>query len=144
MICNIRNRFSKRFFYFPFSLSLNKVNTMKYLAFFCLFLCLACDDADDNNPCTDEIVPGLHVEVKDATTSAVLTDGVEVTVSDGEYEETLNLVGEAFEGADERSANYIITVTKAGYIPFSSSTVAVPQNSCHVITIPVTVQLQPE
>lgn len=106
----------------------------------------SCSDDDDQvnaAPCTDVVTPGLEITVKDGGTT--LTNGITVTATDGDYIEQLNPSEETgiFKGADEREGNYIITVTGDGYQPYTSETITVTSDECHVITQEVTVNLAP-
>lgn len=119
-----------------------------------LFLCLMpllmanqCNDDDDNQiNCTQEARAGLNVTVVDAVTHAVLTDGVAVFAMDGMYSETLELIpgSDVFSGAWEREGNYIVTVMKSGYQTYTSETIKVGADVCHVIPHNLTVQLAPQ
>lgn len=111
-------------------------------------LLFACSDDDGAKDviCTEEFVAGLVVTVKDADTGEVLEDGVVVTATDGNYTEDLETIPQTtgFYGAYERRGNYIITVAKKGYADYTSDTIEVDADRCHVITEQVTVELQPE
>lgn len=122
---------------------------MKKILLFLSIIAVSCNSNDDsNNPtnCTEEFVYGLHVNVKDAVTDAVLQEGVSVQAVDGSYAETLETVESipVFLGAGERIGNYIVTVSKAGYQTFTSPVVAVTADECHVLTQTLNVALQPE
>ncbi len=108
----------------------------------------SCSTNDDNNDpinCTEVLVAGLSVTVKDDTTDAILTDGVLAIATDGSYTETLeNLEGnQVFLGAWERAGNYILTVSKQGYQTFASNAIRVTEDECHVITAEVEIRLRP-
>lgn len=107
------------------------------------FSCSDDDDQVNNTPCTDVVVPGLNVTVKDG--GITLTSGVTVTATDGEYIEQLVLSTDQnqYLGAWERGGDYIITVTGEGYQPYTSETITVTSDECHVITEEVTVNLSP-
>src|SRR5690606_41681889 len=64
----------------------------------------------------DEVIAGVNVKVKDASTGAYLSDGVSVTVQDGDYSELLDLIQDSdpatFSGAWERPGTYTIIVQK--------------------------------
>jgi hypothetical protein len=124
---------------------LGKTNAMKkYLALAILFLCLSCDDQDDNFPCSGPSVAGLQVLVRNDITDEILTAGVTVVAADQQFEETLVLANDYFLGAYDRQANFILTVTKAGYQTYTSGNIAVYKPGCHSVTTQVTVDLVPE
>jgi hypothetical protein len=115
------------------------------LCFVPMLMATTCEDDDDNlkSPCTDGLVYGLNVTVKDAATGAVLTDGVEVVAADGASEENLELLTSAtvFSGAPENPGSYVITVTKAGYQTYVTQPVVVTSDACHVIPKNITIEL---
>ncbi|UOK43080.1 MULTISPECIES: hypothetical protein [Flavobacterium] len=112
-----------------------------------LLMASSCNDHDDNQVnCTQEARAGLNVTVQDAVTHAVLTEDVAVFVTDGPYYETLKLFPgtDVFSGAWERKGNYLLTVSKEGYQTYTSETITVGADVCHVIPQIITVQLIPE
>ncbi|PKA83030.1 hypothetical protein ATE92_1176 [Ulvibacter sp. MAR_2010_11] len=123
---------------------------MRQLSFL-LILAVICSCNKNNNDdgaifCTEEFVYGLQVTVRDANTSAVLTAGeVTVTVTDGNYSETLEFFDTVFLGAGERAGNYIITISGSNYQTFNSNTVTVSrtEDDCHVITEVLAFTVQP-
>ncbi|MBD3582041.1 carboxypeptidase-like regulatory domain-containing protein [Flavobacterium selenitireducens] len=123
------------------------------LILFCFPLLMAatCEDEDDtrflDDNCTDEVVAGLNVKVKDFSTGAYLSDGVSVTAQDGDYSEVLDLIPSSepptFSGAWERPGTYTIIVQKSGYGTFQSNAFPVTQNPCHVNPRDFTFELTP-
>ncbi|HSD15471.1 MAG TPA: carboxypeptidase-like regulatory domain-containing protein [Flavobacterium sp.] len=120
-----------------------------------LLLCLMpllmanqCNDDDDGHQvnCTEEARAGLNVTVMDAATHTVLTEGVVVVATEGTYSETLELIpgSDVFSGAWERQGNYMLTVTKSGYQTYTSETITVDADVCHVIPQSIMVHLIPE
>lgn len=109
-------------------------------------LATTCDD-DDQIICTQEAKAGLNITVKDAVSNEILSTGVSVVAQDGMYTETLEaLAGDnqtVFIGAWERQGTYIVTVSKEGYQTFTSSSIQVTADECHVIPQLLTVELQP-
>lgn len=107
-----------------------------------------CHDDDDNNQinCTEEARAGLNVTVMDAVTHAVLTEGVTVVATEGTYSETLEFFPgtDVFSGAWERKGDYILTVTKAGYQNYTSETITVESDVCHVIPQNIMAHIIPE
>jgi hypothetical protein len=112
-----------------------------------LLLATQCNEDDDGIVCTEEARAGLNITIKDAITNAYLNEGVSVVATDGSYSETLESFDSAepvFSGAYEREGNYTITVSKTGYITFTSEVVSVTSDVCHVIPQQRTILLQPE
>ena len=108
-------------------------------------LSYACSDDDDNKkPCTNVYTVGIVVSVSDVTTANVLSNGITVTATDGDYVEELELLPQTnkFYGAYERAGSYTITVSGTGYQP-KTTTVTVTADECHVITQNVDIALQP-
>lgn len=121
----------------------------KFLIILCMmpFLMAShCNHDDDQINCTMEARAGLNITVKDATTDAILTEGVTVQASEGVYTETLeNVTGSGvFSGAWERRGNYIVTVSKEGYGTYVSERIVVDADFCHVIPESRTFELLPE
>ena len=112
-----------------------------------LLIVTSCESDNEEINCTLEAVAGLNIVVKDATTMAVLHEGVTVVAQDDVYMETLEkFVGADFAnfaGAWERSGTYIVTVSKDGYQTFVSEPIVVGQDVCHVIPAQMEVLLQP-
>lgn len=123
---------------------------MKKIMLFLSILAISCNSNDDNDGqtnCTDVFMYGLNVTVKDAVTDVTLQEGVLVKAVDGSYEETLQVEenpSAVFVGAGERAGSYVLTVSKAGYQTFTSQTITLTADECHVIGQEITVELQPE
>lgn len=114
------------------------------LCFMPFLMANQCNDDDDNQiNCTQEARAGLNVTVEDAVTHLVLTEDVVVVATDGAYSEMLELIpgSDVFSGAWERQGTYVLTVTKSGYQTYTSETITVGVDVCHVIPQSVTVQL---
>lgn len=121
-----------------------------------LFACMApflmatmCEDADDNIPCTLEVLPGLTVEFKDAVTGQPLYYGFNsLNYADGENVGYLRLVQGSeppvFQGAMETPGTYILTINRVGYQPYVSEPITVTKDECHVINQYVVIELQPQ
>jgi hypothetical protein len=117
------------------------------IAFFPFLMATQCEKEDNGIACTEEARAGLNITIKDAVTNAFLSEGVSVIATDGSYSETLVSFGgvePVFSGAYEREGNYIITVSKAGYVSYTSEIISVTSDVCHVIPQQRTVLLQPE
>ncbi len=119
------------------------------MKFFYLFLLtsllLHCKSSDDSIVCTLEFVYGINVIVKDASTQNSITENINVSITDGNYQETLLLVpnSDTFVGAGERAGNYTITITAVNYHDFTSDVITLTSNECHVIPKALTFNLEP-
>jgi hypothetical protein len=110
-------------------------------------LATQCDEEDNGIACTEEAKAGLNITIKDAETNLYLSEGVSVIAIDGSYSEALisfDVVEPIFSGAYEREGNYIITVSKSGYVTYTSEIITVTSDVCHVIPQQITILLQPE
>jgi hypothetical protein len=120
----------------------------KHCLFFLVFIFLSCKtDNDQGIPCTTEAKAGLNVTVKDAETEFFLYEEVTVVATDGDFSETLQLMGgvsPVFTGAWEREGNYTIEISGAGYESYTSDLIEVVSDECHVIPRFLEVILQPE
>jgi len=121
------------------------------LCCFPLLMAATCEDEDDTqialSECTDEVIAGVNVKVKDAETGAFLSDGVSITIQDGAYSEVLDLISDSqppvFQGAWERAGSYTFTVQKQGYSGLQTNGFLVTANPCHVNTRSLTFELTP-
>lgn len=112
-----------------------------------LLLATQCNEEDNGIACTEEAKAGLNITIKDAETNLYLSEGVSVIATDGSYSEALisfDVVEPIFSGAYEREGNYIITVSKSGYVTYTSEIITVTSDVCHVIPQQITILLQPE
>ncbi len=110
-----------------------------------IVLFTACSDTQDSNDnsnvdlvCTEIYVYGINVRVFDEADN-IVTDAL-VTITDGDYSETLELQENDYVGAGERPGNYTLEVEKSGYSPHSEN-VKVQADECHVIPESVEVKL---
>lgn len=104
-------------------------------------------DNDSGIPCTEDPIAALNITLIDASTEEIISKNVEVVASDGDYTETLELVGgvtPVFVGAWERPGTYILSVSAQGYLPYTSDEITTTANECHVIPVFMEVLLQPE
>ena len=97
--------------------------------------------------CTDETVPGVVVEIRDAFDDAPLAANARGAVHEGTFVDSLRphswigngtLVGRA--AADERPGDYRITVEHEGYLAWEGFA-RVRANECHVETMVVSAYL---
>ncbi|MBE9575831.1 hypothetical protein [Flavobacterium proteolyticum] len=121
----------------------------KLLLIIAIFPLLAtqCNEDDNGIVCTEEARAGLNITIKDSETNAYLSEGVSVVATDGSYSETLQSFDSTepiFSGAYEREGNYTITVSKTGYVTYTSEVISVTSDVCHVIPQQRTILLQPE
>jgi len=100
--------------------------------------------------CTDNLVFGLTVKVRDSVTDAPAGRQAAVVAQDGAYQETLQFLGAisatdslTFFGAAERAGTYRITATKAGYRSWTRGGVDLSSDVCHVHPVVVEARLQP-
>lgn len=117
------------------------------IAMFPLLLATQCNEDDNGIACTEEARAGLNITIKDAETNAYLNEGVSVIATDGSYSETLmsfDVAEPIFSGAYEREGNYTVTVSKTGYVTYTSEIITVASDVCHVIPQQRTILLQPE
>lgn len=105
-----------------------------------------CGNPDDGIACTEEFVYGLNVYVEDAQTNQVLTEGVTIIATEGDYEETLMLIegSNSFVGAGERDGVYTIEVSAIGYQTYTFEEIILGHDGCHVIPQIIDVDLSPE
>jgi len=123
-----------------------KINKMKSLVILCFFLLSTCNNNDDGVACTQEAKAGLNVTVSLGNLTTITGEGITVVAVDGSYSETLTYYDESnpvFSGAYEREGNYIITVSKEGFQTYTSGTITVTSDICHVIPKMIQVNLQP-
>ncbi|HSM59749.1 MAG TPA: hypothetical protein VK849_03085 [Longimicrobiales bacterium] len=99
---------------------------------------LSCDD-DCCGPlvCTEELRPGITVDVVEADTGVPAADGATLTLRDGDWVEstTYAYLGTTFAGAYERAGTYDVAVARAGYHTWIRAGVRVGADACHVHTV---------
>lgn len=121
---------------------------MKHL-FLLMTLVLSGCSLDVDNPdqvfCTEQFVYGLNVTVRDSSDNTIITEDITVIARDGTYEEELAVPSgfDVFIGAGERPGNYIIEVTSDNYQTYTSETIQVDADICHVIPRFVEILLTP-
>jgi hypothetical protein len=88
------------------------------------------------------------VEVRDAVTGAPAALGAVGHVSEGAFRADLESNGAAdparLFGPWERAGNYTVTVQKPGYRSWTQANVRVTADRCHVRTVELRADLQPE
>ncbi|NAS31068.1 hypothetical protein GTQ40_08815 [Flavobacteriaceae bacterium R38] len=118
---------------------------MKKIMFILCLSLFACSLSDnDDTVCTEELRPGLIVSVRDASNNTVL-DNATITARDGDFEETLMELSNpvAYTGVFERPGVYTLTVEREGFQTLTSDPILVQADICHVITVQVNINLQP-
>lgn len=93
--------------------------------------------------CTANIEPGVVVQVTDANTGQAVSDAT-VTLTEGNYSETLMGYEGTYQGADERPGTYTLTVSADGYVTATVDNLVVTADVCHVITVYQDIQLVPQ
>ena len=110
--------------------------------------CAACRDSATAPvvTCTEIAMAGIVVEVTSAATGGPLGDGSVMTLRDGSYSETVDLVsGNALLGAWERPGTYDVSVARAGFDTWTRNGVVVEESDdgCHVVQVVLQAALQP-
>ena len=85
--------------------------------------------------CTDELVYGIQVTVRDSMTGELLNVDPTGVLTDGPYRETMEAIGpSSLWGAPERPGTYDIEITAEGYRTWTRQGVEVEmeRNGCHV------------
>ena len=94
--------------------------------------------------CTAIAVDAMTVTVIDATSGQRICDAT-VTATDGAFTTELRafaFVPEcSYSGPTERPGRYDVRVTRAGYEPAARGAVNVTADECHVIPVPLTLNL---
>lgn len=123
---------------------------MKKVLLLCCFLPFllssTCEDSpQDDIFCTTEARAALNIQVRLVGSTTFETEGVSVTATEGSYSEQLSFFtgSSIFSGAYERQGTYIITVSKLGYVSYTSAPITVTADECHVIAQSLLVELQP-
>ncbi len=103
-----------------------------------------CNNNDGNSvACTEIYVYGLNVTVKNAVSNEIITNGITVLASEGDYAEELVLFADSYSGAGERPGSYILKITGNEYQNYISEIIEVGTDVCHVIPELVQIDLQP-
>ena len=88
--------------------------------------------------CTDQLVYGIEVTVRDSTTGELLSVDPTGVLTDGVYRETMEAIGPgSLWGAPERPGTYDIEITAQGYRTWTRQGVEVEmdRDGCHVETV---------
>ena len=97
--------------------------------------------------CTEEVLPAVVVDIRDAFDDVPIAEAARGAVQDGAFLDSLRPFGAVGNGtlvsraaADERAGEYTVTIEHDGYLPWET-TVRVGRNACHVETVKVSVYL---
>lgn len=87
--------------------------------------------------CTDQLVYGITVTVRDSATGELLGSDPSGVLTDGSYRETMESAGPSLWGAPERPGTYDIEITAEGYRTWNRKGVRVEMewDGCHVETV---------
>ena len=88
--------------------------------------------------CTDELVHGIKVTVRDSVTGELLGSDPAGMLTDGSYRETMESAGPGrLWGAPERPGTYDVEITADGYRAWNRKSVEVEMewDGCHVETV---------
>jgi hypothetical protein len=102
-------------------------------------------DPSDVNSCTREARAGITVDVRDSVTNALAGRGSRVIAREGAVADTssdTSISDGPFSLVFERAGTYTVSVTQAGYQPWTKAGVQVTNGSCHVNAVAVTARLQ--
>ena len=94
--------------------------------------------------CTTEARAGIVVHVADSVTGSETFAGLEGTLVDPPYDESMIALEAHLVGAFERVGVYTVEVRAEGYQPWSRAGVAVRAGSCHVRSVELEARLVPE
>jgi hypothetical protein len=100
--------------------------------------------------CTEEVRPGIRVEVRDSVTGEPAAAGARLIARDGAYADTSDQLPAPYtdplslRAADERAGWYDVSVEKTGYRDWRRRPIRVTKDRCHVRTVQLRVRLQPE
>ena len=94
--------------------------------------------------CTDEMRPGILVDIRDSVTSEFLASGARSIARDGEFADTVpaQITGFPHSLAHERPGTYTLTVERANYATWTRTGVVVTDGRCHVNTVSIIARLQ--
>ena len=108
---------------------------------------VACDHMSEPVICTAIAVSSLNVTVRDAATSQRICDATVTAVLAGVAYElrrsgSPDSAGCTYAGPEERAGAFEVRVSRAGYAPAVVPNLQVTADVCHVIPVPVIVDLR--
>ncbi len=115
---------------------------------------LGCSSFLDRGPllCTDNMAPGIIVEIRDGTDGHAIADLASGTVTDGAFSDSLAraegtspLLADLFsrQAASERAGTYRVHVDRPDYRSWDTAGVVVTADACHVRTVRLRANLTP-
>lgn len=107
----------------------------------------ACSDTShrDEIVCTTQLVPGIVIEIRDASSGASIAETAEGEAIDQDgVQYAFEAVGDSVATAYEAPGVFVVNVRHDGYVDWSVGGVLVESDECHVITEFLTAFLEPE
>ena len=107
----------------------------------------ACSDSphSDEIVCTTQLVPGIVIEIRDASSGASIAETAEGEAIDQDgVQYAFEAVGDPVATAYEAPGVFVVNVRHDGYVDWSVGGVLVESDECHVITEFLTAFLEPE
>jgi hypothetical protein len=114
-------------------------------------LALGLAACSENEPlaviCTEQLVFGLSLEVRDAATGDPIAHDATASIRDGAWSEEVRAYNPGdpnalyLVGAAERRGLYAITVAKPGYAAWDTTGIRVVGDECHVQTVTLKVDM---
>jgi hypothetical protein len=92
--------------------------------------------------CTALYAYGITVTVLDASTSEAPQVAPMGTVRDGNFSDSMTVMGNQLVGAGERAGTYDVRVTAPGYTAWDTTGIVVTADECHVHGVSLTATLQ--
>jgi hypothetical protein len=99
----------------------------------------------DGAGCTREARAGITVDVRDSTTNALVGRGSRIIARAGAVADTSTdtpISDGPFSLAFEHAGTYTVSVTQAGYQPWTKGGVEVTKGTCHVNAVALTARLE--
>ena len=103
-----------------------------------------CSQQADPPICTALYAYGLTVTAVDASSGDSLTVTPMGIAREGEFSDTMEILGNRLMGAGERAGTYDITVTAPGYARWDTTGIVVTADECHVHGVGLTARLARE
>ena len=100
-----------------------------------------------NTACTDDVRPGVQINVVDQSTQSPINCGLVITAEEGEFSETVETDSTSCDNTTavnmvyERQGFYTLTISKQGYQDTVIDEVGVADGLCHVFTRDLTVAM---
>jgi hypothetical protein len=117
---------------------------MRLLTVLIVTLVTAACSSQQSSVCTALYAYGITVTVLDASTSESLPVAPAGTVRDGNFSDSMTVMGNQLVGAGERAGTYDVMVTAPGYTAWDTAGIVVTADECHVHGVGLTATLQRE